>query len=241
MEYSYVRGSRFIDFEGGEPTLWHDEFGHTLDDLLDLSRKIGFYSATVTTNAQRPFAGLRADSIWVSLDGVGHWHDKIRGEGAFARLEENLAGCGHPNVSVNMAINKLNYQAVSETIEYAKESPYIRQISLNFHTPYPGTEHMALEWPLREQIIDEIIDYKKRGYPIMNSVSGLKLMRHNQFPKDCWVSNFILADGTKLAECPGKSAAVCDQCGFCMAGEMRSVFTLKPDTILAGLKLRLPN
>ena len=51
---------------------------------------------------------------------------------------------------------------------------------------------MALEWPLREQIIDEIIDYKKRGYPIMNSVSGLKLMRHNQFPKDCWVSNFTV-------------------------------------------------
>ncbi len=242
LEYSYVQGARFVDFEGGEPTLWQDEFGHNLNDLLDLSRKIGFYSATVTTNAQRPFAGLRADSIWVSLDGVGQWHDKIRGAGAFARLEENLAGCRHPNVSVNMAINNINYPAVAETIEYAKNSPYIRQISLNFHTPYPGTEHMALDWPVREQLIDQIIDYKKRGYPIMNSVSGLKLMKKPaDFPKDCWVSNFILADGSRLAECPGSSAGVCDQCGFCMAGEMRSVFSLKPDTILAGLKLRLPN
>ena len=200
LEYSHRLGARFVDFEGGEPTLWRDEQGRDLNDLLDLSKQLGFYSATVTTNAQRPFAGLRADSIWVSLDGVGHWHDKIRGEGAFARLEENLAGCGHPNLSVNMAINALNYPAVAETIEYAKASPYIRQISLNFHTPYPGTEHMALAWEVRQQLIDQIIDYKRRDYPIMNSISGLKLMRHNQFPKDCWVSNFILAVGARLPE-----------------------------------------
>ena len=60
-----------------------------------------------------------------------------------------------------MAINALNYPAVAETIEYAKASPYIRQISLNFHTPYPGTEHMALNWEVRQQLIDQIIDYKQ--------------------------------------------------------------------------------
>jgi hypothetical protein len=54
------------------------------------------------------------------------------------------------------------------------------------------------------------------------------------------VANFILPDGTRLAECAGKTAGVCDQCGFCMAGEMYSVMSLRPDTILAGLKLRLP-
>ncbi|MEG2666509.1 MAG: radical SAM protein, partial [Bacteroidales bacterium] len=111
--------------------------------------------------------------------------------------------------------------------------------SLNFHTPYQGTEDLYIsDYTLRGQIIDEIIALKKEGYPIMNSVSGLKLMKHNKFSKQCWVSNFILPDGTRYEECPGKSAGVCDSCGFCMAGEMHSVYTFKFDTILAGLKLR---
>jgi hypothetical protein len=64
-------------------------------------------------------------------------------------------------------------------------------------------------------------------------------MKHNRFKKHCWVSDFILSDGTYLTECAGKTADVCDQCGFSMAGEMYSVFNLKPDTILAGMKLRM--
>ncbi|MBQ2887356.1 MAG: radical SAM protein [Firmicutes bacterium] len=239
MLYAYGLGSRFIDFEGGEPTIWRDG-SHDLNSLMALARQIGFYTCTVTTNAQLPIDNLQADSIWVSLDGVGKYHDMIRGEGAFARLEKNIAASGQPNLSVNMAINRLNAASVEETIEYVAQNPAIQQISLNFHTPYPGTEHMALPWEQRVQIIDRIIDYKKRGYPIMNSVSGLKLMKTNDFPKECWVSNFILADGTRLTECAGRTAGVCDECGFCMAGEMHSVMTLKPDTILAGLKLRLP-
>jgi MoaA/NifB/PqqE/SkfB family radical SAM enzyme len=239
MLYAHSLGSRFLDFEGGEPTIWRDG-EHDLNSLIRLSKEVGFYSATVTTNAQRPFAGLEADSIWVSLDGVGKYHDMVRSEGAFARLEKNVAESGHPNLSVNMAINRLNAASVEDTIKYAADNPAIKQISLNFHTPYAGTEHMALPWDERVALIDKILDYKKRGYPIMNSASGLKLMKTNDFPKYCWVANFILPDGTRLAECAGKTAGVCDQCGFCMAGEMYSVMSLRPDTILAGLKLRLP-
>jgi hypothetical protein len=88
-------------------------------------------------------------------------------------------------------------------------------------------------------VIDLIIEKKKSGYPIMNSVSGLKLMKHLKFKKECWVSNFILADGARLTECAGKTAGMCDSCGLSMAGEMRSVFNLKPDTIFAGMKVRM--
>ena len=62
--YSYKLGSRFVDFEGGEPTLWRDG-DLRLNDLIDLAHKIGFFTTTVTTNAQLPFAGLNANSIWV--------------------------------------------------------------------------------------------------------------------------------------------------------------------------------
>ncbi|MCQ2299270.1 MAG: radical SAM protein [Bacteroidales bacterium] len=242
LEYSYNLGSRFVDFEGGEPTMWRGQKeGRTLtvNDLIALAKEIGFYSCTITTNAQTDFAGSAADSIWVSLDGVGPVHDDIRGNGAFAKLEKNIAACGHPAVSVNMTVNNRNYTNVEEAIRYVKANPNIRLISFGFHTPYAGTEHLFLDWQKRADVIDRIIEMKRQGYPIMNSVSGLKLMKTARFKKQCWVSNFILPDGTRLTECTGKTAGVCDQCGFGMAGEMRSVFDFKIDTLLAGMHLRM--
>ncbi|MDR2622114.1 MAG: radical SAM protein [Dysgonamonadaceae bacterium] len=238
LERSYRLGSRFVDFEGGEPTLWRDG-NKDLNSLIRLAKKTGFYSATITTNAQRPFTGSEADSIWVSLDGIGKFHDAIRGQGAFDRLVKNIETARHPHLSVNMVVNTLNYTSVEETIEFAKKNPHIRMISLNFHTPFEGTEDLFLDWDLRAEIIDLIIRKKKAGYPIMNSVSGLKMMKRNEFKKQCWVSDFVLSDGTYLPECQGSIAGICDRCGFSMAGEMYSVMHLKPDTILAGMKLRI--
>ena len=238
LKYSYDLGSRFVDFEGGEPTLWKDG-DKNLNSLIRLAKEIGFFSTTITTNAQMPFSGSEADSIWVSLDGIGKYHDEIRGKGSFDRLVKNISEANHPKLSVNMVVNTLNYPSVEETIEFAKINPHIQSISINFHNPYPGTEYLFLDWEKRKEVIDLIIRKKKEGYPIMNSVSGLKLMKHNNFKKQCWVSNFILSDGTRLNECAGKRAGICDECGLSMAGEMKSVFDLRPDTIFAGMKLRM--
>ena len=239
LEYCYSLGSRFVDFEGGEPTLWTDG-DKGINDLCDLARELGFFSCTITTNAQKPFAGSHADSIWVSMDGVGEVHDKIRGEGAFARLEKNIAESGCKDLSVNMAINVINYENVGKAIEYAASNPHIKSISLNLHTPFPGSEAMALDPETRNKVIDLIMDYKKRGFPIMNSLTGLKRMRSLDFKRRCWMTNFIYVDGTRCDQCAGNTIeGVCSRCGFCMAGEERAVMDLAPDTIIAGLKLRV--
>ncbi len=238
LEYCYSQGSRFVDFEGGEPFLWRDG-ERTVNDLCRLARSIGFFSCTITTNAQMPFDGSVADSIWVSMDGVGEYHERVRGKGSFARLESNIATCGCKHLSANMAINTLNCDSVAAAIEYVAESPYFKSISLNFHTPFPGTEDLELPHDRRVEIIDMILDYKKRGYPIMNSRSGLKKMRGNKFHKRCWMTNFIFTDGTRKSQCIGEEMGVCPKCGFCMAGEESAVIELRPDTILAGLKLRV--
>ena len=238
LEHSYRLGSRFVDFEGGEPTLWRED-DKDLNSLIRLAQKIGYYSTTITTNAQLPFDGSEADSIWVSLDGLGDYHDAIRGKGSFDRLVKNIESAHHPHLSVNMVINSQNYPSVEETIEFAKNNPHIRSIALNFHTPYETTEYLFLDWEKRAEVIDLIIRKKKAGYPIMNSVSGLKLMKNLGFKKYCWVSDFVLSDGRYLPECPGSVAGVCDRCGFSMAGEMYAVMHLKPDTVWAGMRLRV--
>ena len=236
LEYSYKLGSRFVDFEGGEVMIWRDG-ERRINDLINLAKEIGFFSATITTNAQLPFAGCNADSIWVSLDGIGPYHEAVRGKGTFTRLEKNIASCEHKHLSVNMVVNTLNYESIDETIEYARQNPAIEMISINFHTPFPETEYLMIDPKLRNEIIDRVIDYKKRGYPIMNSFSGLKKMKNMSFKKRCWVTNFVYPDGSH-GNCIGEGTAICNDCGFCMAGEMASVFNFCPDTIFAGLKLR---
>lgn len=238
LRYSYGLGSRFVDFEGGEPMLWH-EGERNINDLIELAKRIGFYSCTVTTNAQQSMEGLKADSVWVSMDGVGESHDDIRGAGAFAKMELHIAESKHEEISVNMTINNRNCDRVEEVVEYVKQNAHICQVSFSFHTPYEGTESLMVGWEKRREVTNRLIAMKRKGAPIMNSVSGLKKLRDNDFKKRCWVTNFILHDGTRFTECTGKAAGVCDRCGFGMAGEMSSVFEFRPDTLLAGMKLRI--
>lgn len=242
MRESYKAGSRFIDLEGGEPTLWR-EGERTINDIIDAAMDIGFFSVTVTTNAQQDFSWIHPNSIWVSMDGVGEYHDRVRGEGAFARLEENIRKSGKKHLCVNMVVNTLNYESLDAAMEYARDNEAIEQISINFHTPYPGTEYLMLPDDKKAEIIDKVLEYKRKGYPIMNSRSGLKRMKKNalgqmQLGKECFVTNFIYPDGSR-GLCLGYGTEQCRQCGFCMAGEMSSVFHFCPDTLLAGLKLRM--
>ena len=238
LRYCYEQGSRFVDFEGGELYLWRDG-DYTINDVIDLAHNIGFFSATITTNAQLPFAGSHADQVWVSMDGIDHWHDEIRGQGAFQRLEKNIAESGRKDICVNMVLNTLNKDSLIPTLEYVRNNPSIAAISVNFHTPFKGTEYLELDKTTRDELIDTLIRYKKAGYPIMNTVSGLKYMRKLNFSQYCWITNFIFSDGSKAPKCMGYTHDVCDHCGFSMGGEMAAVYHLKPDTLLSGLKLRL--
>ena len=194
--YSYNLGSRFLVFDGGEPTLWHDS-GRDVNDLVVVAKKIGFFTCTIVTNGQHPLYSSKADNIRVSLDGTQKYHDDIRGDGTFAKIEKNIVDSDHPNITVKLTINTHNAVNVVDTIKYANTNPHIKQIYIGFHTPFPGTEYLALDWESRARIIDTVIQMKRKGYPIMNSISGLKRMKNMQFNKQCWMSNFIMYDGVK--------------------------------------------
>ena len=142
-----------------------------------------------------------------------------------------------------MVIDANNYVNVAETLEFVKKTPAFKSIAFNFYTPAFQKEEdpLILSWDKRCEVIDYLIAQKRAGAPIMNSRSGLKKMKDLSFKKVCWMCNYILPDGTRLNECVGKSYNVCDQCGFCMAGEMRSVMNFCPDTLLSGLNLRQKN
>ncbi len=250
LRYSYNLGSRFVDIEGGETTLWKDG-DKNLNDIIEAAHKIGFFSITITTNAQQDFSWVKMDSLWVSMDGVGKYHEAVRGDGTWVRLEKNIAASGQKHLSVNMVVNNINIDSLEDALEYAKTNPAIEMISINMHTPFPGTEYLALTQQQRDHVIDTVIKYKKKGYPIMNSYSGLRKMRHVEKLKNrCWVTNFIYPNGER-GLCVGMKPSIldgyttytptdiCSRCGFCMSGEMASVFNFCPDTLMAGFKLRM--
>lgn len=235
LEYSYSQGSRFVDFEGGEPTLWHDK-GKTINDLCDLAKSIGFFSTTVTTNASEDFSYLTAEHVFVSLDGI-KTHDSIRQKNAFNRLKQNIANFPRPkDLSVNMVINSINADEISETIEFVEKNPYINGISFNFYNDF--TNNRELKIKNKKEIIEKIINYKKRGFHIINTIKGLRYLINSDFKKVCWITNFISVDGIRFVGCQGVNGEICKDCGFGMSGEMRALYDFSFETILSGLKLR---
>jgi MoaA/NifB/PqqE/SkfB family radical SAM enzyme/SAM-dependent methyltransferase len=87
-------GCRVFALTGGEPTI-HPDFDRIVDGLLALEDA----AVAVLTNGRTLPALAGALKRWppdrfhlqVSLDGLGDRHDRIRGRGAMAELERNLA------------------------------------------------------------------------------------------------------------------------------------------------------
>ena len=70
--------------------------------------------------------------------------------------------------------------SVGNTIECARDNPAIKSISINFHTPFEGTEYLALGLEKRSEIIDRIIAYKKKGF--CDSISAILRLNSSEFP-----------------------------------------------------------
>lgn len=236
LQKCYNMGSRIVDFEGGEPTLWHNG-DKNLNDLILLAKEIGFFSTTVTTNAQQPI-DCKSSLVWISIDGDQEAHNTCRGKGTYETAMQNIERSSHPCMNVNMTITKLNYHCVEDMIKMVKNNPRLKKISFSFLTPHPGCRDLMVSDEIRDNTINRIIKMKKQNDPIMNSISGLKLLKTKEFKPQCWIANFVLPDGTFLETCPGKNEGICGQCGYGMAPEMSLVFQLNPRTILAGLKVR---
>ena len=233
----YKQGVRILFFCGGETFLWQDS-GKTLRDLVTEAKALGFYIVNVVTNGTFPLDLPEADIILVSLDGGKEQHNAIRGE-TYDDIMRNIAKATANNIVLYTALNQHNKHSIQAVCETAKKKKTVNAVSFNFHTPYPGTEALALSVADKAQCCNTMSSLMEAGYPVLNLRSAFPYIIHNTFPVPCHQC-VVVENGTQ-AVC-GRCVAIpglCEQCGYFFAAEYTLIFSGRIRVIVDMLKTYL--
>ena len=225
MEQLYRMGIRILFFCGGETFLWQDS-GKTLRDLVIEAKRMGFLIVNVVTNGTFPLDLPEADLILLSLDGDRQRHNIIRGD-TFDLIMDNISRAAADNICFYMAINQINKGAVHEVCRLAKETPNVRAVSFNFHTPYPDTKELALTKEEKAKCCQAIAAEMKAGAPVFNLKSAFPYLIENTFPTPC--RQCVVMENGKLSVC-GRCIEVpglCESCGYFFVAEYTLLFSGK--------------
>jgi MoaA/NifB/PqqE/SkfB family radical SAM enzyme len=191
-----------IAFEGGEPLLRND-----LVEILAFSRSLPLHTSIVTNGT---LLESRIDEIapyingvvYVSLDGLEYTHDMIRGvNGCYRKaIEGIIASNGKVSVTINTTIMTENLHEIEDMVKLAKELN--TGISIAVAYEYCNADASAPTAQETKEIAKKLIEMKKRGYPIVNSISYLKVMAEEKKWK-CkpWVAVNVDPKGELVLPC----------------------------------------
>ncbi len=176
LKQVYNSGACGIAFEGGEPLLRKD-----LAKILAFSRSLPLHTSLITNGT---LLESKIDEIspyingvvYVSLDGLEKTHDAIRGVGGCFRkavrgisaAEEKVA------VTINTTMMAENIDEIDSLVRLAKElgtriSIAVAHEYCNINASSPATDKIS-------KIAHTLIEMKREGYPIVNSIGYLKVM-----------------------------------------------------------------
>ena len=222
MQTLYSMGVRILFFCGGETFLWQDA-GKTLRDLVIEAKAMGFLIVNVVTNGTFPIDLPEADLILLSLDGDREAHNEIRGD-TYDLILENVKQATANNICFYMAINQINKDKVRDVCLTARDTPNVKAVSFNFHTPYPDTRELALSREEKAACCDVITAMMKEGAPIFNLKSAFPYLINNTFPTPC--HQCVVIENGKISTC-GRCIDVpdlCQQCGYFFVAEYTLLF-----------------
>lgn len=160
-------GVSFMGFEGGEPFVRRD-----LPEILRLSHD-RFHTSVVTNGwmLRERFKSVRdyLDHIFVSIDGIGEVHDRLRGvEGSFSRARDGIetASSSVP-LSLSSTITSANCDQVAGIVDFASEM----HVSVSFQVAYDYStaERMSPSLLKLRSALLELLELKRRGEPILES------------------------------------------------------------------------
>jgi MoaA/NifB/PqqE/SkfB family radical SAM enzyme len=183
-------GEFSMNFSGGEPYIKKGFL-----DVLAFANENGIHCGVTTNgfcmtkeNAAKTVAA-HPFNVNMSVDGPNaELHDYLRGQpGLFSRLsagigylreEQKKQGVKFP-ITVKPTVNRVNFRLMPELVEWAQQ---IGATAVNFQTVDLWTQETYDElWVEEEdyedfaQIIEQLIEMKNNGAPIMNSDEVLRL------------------------------------------------------------------
>lgn len=222
MQKLYDLGIRILFFCGGETFMWSDG-DKTLRSLVIEAKRMGFLIVNVVTNGTFPLDLPEADLILLSLDGDRERHNDIRGD-TYNKIMDNIKNASSDNICFYMAINKINKNTVRDVCLTAKNTPNVRAVSFNFHTPYPDTAELALSRREKAECCKVISEMMKAGAPVFNLKSAFPYLIENSFPTPCY--QCVVMENGKLSVC-GRCIDVpglCEKCGYFFVAEYTLLF-----------------
>lgn len=237
MRQLYDMGVRILFFCGGETFLWRDG-DYTLRDLVIEAKRMGFLIVNVVTNGTYPLDLPEADLILLSLDGDREHHNAIRGD-TYDTIFQNIRNATADNICFYMAINQINKDSVRDVCLAARDTPHVKAVSFNFHTPYPDTKELALSKEEKAQCCRTIAQMMEEGAPVFNLKSAFPHLIDNSFPTPC--HQCVVMENGELSTCSRciHVPSLCQQCGFFFVAEYTLLFQGNPKVILEMLRTYL--
>lgn len=190
-------GAIMYNVWGTEPLLRAD-----LKDCLEHAEESGMRVSLITngTMLKEKYSIIEhVDYLVVSLDGVGKTYKKIRGADKFGKVKEGLEALKESGVkaSVNCVVCSHNVNELHEVALLANDlGLYATFEPVHYFNGLPRWEEIRInEWDEYLKAVDRLIDMKKEGYKIGNSMPYLRLMREYRGEENnykCHVGRFLL-------------------------------------------------
>jgi len=234
LERLYQRGNRLVVLEGGEPMLWKDG-RYSIHDVVTAAKK-KFFSVGMTTNGTQ-LLDVAVDTLWVSIDGLEATHNALRGAPIFSRIIDNIQQSQHPRLFAHITINTVNAAEIPELIRFLQH--LVRGITVQFYYPYNQQDELFLDFDRREQLLEEIILLKRAGFPVLNSIAALQVLKRNTWKCDDRLIDNANPDGSIIQGCYLKNRADidCSKCGFSPHTEISLACKMNLQSIIAGQRI----
>ncbi|MBE0684754.1 MAG: radical SAM protein [Anaerolineaceae bacterium] len=234
LDRLYQRGNRLVVLEGGEPMLWKDGT-YSIHDVVATARN-KFFSVGMTTNGTLPL-DVAVDSLWVSIDGLEETHNALRGAPVFSRIMENIKKSQHPRLYAHITLNSVNAPEIPKLIRFLEGK--VRGITVQLYYPYNHKDDLFLDFERREKLLEEIIQLKRAGFPILNSNAALQALKRNTWKCDDRLIDNANPDGSITQGCYLKNRADidCSRCGFSPYTEISLASQMNLQSILAGQRI----
>jgi MoaA/NifB/PqqE/SkfB family radical SAM enzyme len=193
----------------------------------------------MTTNGTQPLVAS-PDILWVSIDGSKETHNRLRGQGVYEQVIENIQSSSHPRVLAHITINAMNVREIPAVIRELVN--LVKGFTIQFYYPYEDDQSLLVSQVDRSWVIQEIIKMKMHGYQIHNSLAGLKALEKNTWRCEEWLVDNVNPDGSIQQGCylKDRTAIHCAHCGFSPFTEMSLTYHLHPSAIMTGFKVFFP-